>query len=286
MTVRHLLSNDSGRFWSLESDYVELGQAPNRTRYAVGLGQQYSPGTAWAYNNAAIQVLDRVLAKATGMPTTDLAADRLFEPLGMTHTRMTRDSSGSSTNTYFGLQTTCLDLARFARLYLQQGEAPDGQRILSRGYVAKSVGDSSTRHNAAYGYLWWLNRYGLLRGATDQVDAEGQPTEPRERAAGPRCPAARCTPRSDSEARSPWSTVSHGPSWSRLGPARPTAEERLRPGGRRPRRRLGAAPDGSPGDATSRARRAGAAAGCSSTLMPTMASPSPRETLAITSGSS
>ena len=30
-------------------------------------------------------------------------------------------------------------------------------------------------HNAAYGYLWWLNRPGRLRGATDQVDAQGQP---------------------------------------------------------------------------------------------------------------
>jgi hypothetical protein len=29
--------------------------------------------------------------------------------------------------------------------------------------------------NAAYGYLWWLNRYGELRGATDQVDPAGQP---------------------------------------------------------------------------------------------------------------
>ena len=37
---------------------------------------------------------------------------------------------------------------------------------------------------------------------------------------------------------------------------------------------------------TSRARPGGAAAGSSSTLMPTMASPRPRETLAMTSGSS
>ena len=40
-----------------------LGQAADRTTYAVGLGQQHPRGTAWAYNNAAIQVLDRVLAE-------------------------------------------------------------------------------------------------------------------------------------------------------------------------------------------------------------------------------
>ncbi|MGZ5403242.1 MAG: serine hydrolase domain-containing protein [Nocardioides sp.] len=179
VTVRQLLANDSGRFWSLESDYVTLGQAGNRTGYAVGLDQQHAPGSAWAYNNAAIQVLDRVLSRATGMTTADFAAERLFGPLGMTHTRMTPDSSGRSTNTYFGLQTTCLDLARFALLYLQQG-AVDGQQLLTPGYVEASVGRSSTEHNAAYGHLWWLNRSGPIRGATDAVDAAGQPLTPRE----------------------------------------------------------------------------------------------------------
>ncbi|WP_036508742.1 serine hydrolase domain-containing protein [Nocardioides sp. URHA0020] len=174
VTVRDLLANDSGRFWSAESDYGAMTRAPDRTAYAVGLRQQHPPGTVWAYNNAAIQVLDRVLVRATGLPTAELAARRLFTPLGMTHTRMTSDAGGRSTNAYFGLQTTCLDLARFARLYLEQGTV-DGTRILSTAYVGASTGRSSTRLNAAYGYLWWLNREGRLRGATDEVDAAGQP---------------------------------------------------------------------------------------------------------------
>lgn len=41
-----------------------------------------------------------------------------------------------------------------------------------------SVGRSSTSLNAAYGYLWWLNRAGILRGPTDPIDAAGQPLEP------------------------------------------------------------------------------------------------------------
>lgn len=179
VTVRQLLANDSGRFWSLESDYVDLGQAGDRTAYAVGLAQQYEPGSAWAYNNAAIQVLDRVLVRATGMSTADLADERLFTPLGMTHSQMTPDSSGRSTNTYFGLQTTCLDLARFAQLYLQRGVV-DGTRVLSRAYVDASVGRAATEHTAAYGHLWWLNRPGTLRGVTDAVDEAGQPVSPRE----------------------------------------------------------------------------------------------------------
>jgi CubicO group peptidase (beta-lactamase class C family) len=177
VTIRNLLSNDSGRFWSAESDYSLLLKAPDRTDYAVGLAQQYPVGTAWAYNNAAIQVLDAVLGEATGMPTDVFAQKRLFGPLRMAHTRMTRDASGRSTQVFFGLQTTCLDLARFGELYLRHGRA-GGQRILPRAFVRASVGRPSTRHNAAYGYLWWLNRPGLLRGPTDQVDTTGQPVQP------------------------------------------------------------------------------------------------------------
>lgn len=173
VTVRNLLSNDSGRFWSLESDYRDLLGAPSRTAYAVGLSQQYAPGTAWAYNNAAIQVLEPVLEKATGMPVADFARTRLFEPLGMDHSRFITDRADSAA-VFYGLQTTCLDLARFGALHLGRGKV-DGTRLLDKNFASRAVGRSSTEHNAAYGYLWWLNRPGRLRGVTDVVDAQGQP---------------------------------------------------------------------------------------------------------------
>jgi CubicO group peptidase (beta-lactamase class C family) len=173
VTVRNLLSNDSGRYWSLQSDYTDLLSARSRTRYAVGLPQQYPPGTAWAYNNAAIQVLEPVLEQATGMPVARFARERLFQPLGMTHSTFITDRADDAA-VFYGLQTTCLDLARFGSLYLGLGKV-DGRRLLDKGYVRRAVGRSSTVHNAAYGYLWWLNRPGRLRGATDPVDAQGQP---------------------------------------------------------------------------------------------------------------
>ena len=42
----------------------------------------------------------------------DFLAERLFEPLGMTHSTFITDRADDAA-VFYGLQTTCLDLARF-----------------------------------------------------------------------------------------------------------------------------------------------------------------------------
>ena len=78
----------------------------------------------------------------------------------MDDSAMTTDGAGN-TITFMGLQTTCLDLARFGLLMLQG-------RILGRraGRVRRLRRPghrvSSTELNAAYGYLFWLNHRGRI----------------------------------------------------------------------------------------------------------------------------
>ena len=186
VTIRDLLSNDSGRFWDPAVDYGQLPQAQDRTQFAIDLDQQYPPGQVWAYNNAAVQTLDRVISRATGTTTLEYAAERLFAPIGMTHTRMTTDPAGN-TNAFFGVQTTCEDMARFGYLFLRQGRWLD-DRIVPRSWVRAAVGRPSQRHNAAYGLLWWLNRRGPMIGPLSS-DAPGEPEPPVGRAI-PGAPAA------------------------------------------------------------------------------------------------
>lgn len=174
VTIRNLLSNDSGREWNLGLDYVVLPQEADRDEFAIGLGQQYPPGESWAYNNAAIQTLDRVLSTATGEVTRDFAADRLFGPLGMDDTEMTLDVSGNSTNAFFGLQSTCEDLARFGYLYLRDG-LWDTEQVLSADYVEAATGAPSQELNAAYGFLFWLNAEGRLAGPLQAVEPSADP---------------------------------------------------------------------------------------------------------------
>ncbi|WP_241834793.1 serine hydrolase domain-containing protein [Pseudofrankia asymbiotica] len=160
VTVRDLLSNDSGRRWSVGLDYGQLVKATDQTGFAVGLDQANPPGQVWAYNNSAIQTLQQVLKGATGQDPVTFAEDRLFGPLGMTDTRMTPDGAGNA-RTYTGLHTTCRDLARFGQLALDHG-VWHGKQIVSADWLRAATGTSSTELNAAYGYLWWLNHEGLI----------------------------------------------------------------------------------------------------------------------------
>jgi CubicO group peptidase (beta-lactamase class C family) len=155
VTIRNLLSNDSGRFWSFESDYRQLIRAEDQDAYAVGLDQAAPPGETWEYNNAAIQTLSVVLEEATGEPVADFARERLFEPLGMQSSEMTQDPSGNA-HMFMGLHSTCEDMARMGHLFLQRGDW-DGEQIVPEEWVAEAVDQPSQELNQSYGLLWWLN---------------------------------------------------------------------------------------------------------------------------------
>jgi len=171
VTVEDLLSNDSGRHWDLATDYVQLVRAPDKNAFGIGLAQDVPPGQTWAYNNSAIQTLSAVLEGAVGESPQDFAATELFEPIGMADSQMTLDGAGN-TVTFMGLQTTCLDLARFGYLLLHGG-AWDGDQVVSQDYVEQATGRSSTELNAGYGWLFWLNRPGRLAGPIQATT--GQP---------------------------------------------------------------------------------------------------------------
>jgi len=172
VTVADLLSNVSGRFWSFDSDYGRLIASLDRTGYAIGLDQEHEPGTYWAYNNAAIQSLSRVLDRATGEPVPDFGRERLLAPLGMDDSRFGTDGAGNGL-TFMGLRSTCRDLARFGVLVLDRGEW-NGEQVVSADYLDAATGRPSQDLNAAYGYLFWLNHRGSIASAVSPLSAEEQ----------------------------------------------------------------------------------------------------------------
>lgn len=157
VTIRDLLSNDSGRHYDFETDYLEMAiGARDKTGFAVQLDQDDPPGTSWAYNNSAIQTLEAVLEEATGGDVAEFAEANLFEPIGMTST-ISRDPAGN-TLAFMGGQASCQDLARFGLLALHEGEW-DGEQVVSADYVREATRPSQDL-NSVYGFLWWVNSDG------------------------------------------------------------------------------------------------------------------------------
>jgi CubicO group peptidase (beta-lactamase class C family) len=160
VTPRDLLSNTSGRFTDRATDYVEMAiQAEDKTAFSIALDQDRPPGEEWEYNNAGFQTLDDVLERATGTHPSDFAEEVLFAPIGMADSDLRRDAAGNAL-TFMGLQTTCLDLARFGLLMLHDGRWED-QQVVSAEFVEEATSPSSDL-TSAYGLGWWLNEPGRL----------------------------------------------------------------------------------------------------------------------------
>lgn len=171
VTIRQLLSNTSGRYFDVLSDYARLAfLEQDKSGYAISLGQSSAPGEMWVYNNAAVQTLEVVLERATKVSVEEFARTRLFEPLGMT-SRLSTDASGNQ-GLFAGMQTNCLDLARLVRLYMNEGKVGDRQ-VVSAAFIAEALQPSSEL-NDGYGFLWWLNEPGRI------VKADGSGTNSGE----------------------------------------------------------------------------------------------------------
>ena len=160
VTIRHLLAMTSTRseFNLFNSVQDARGQAISDAR--GGARHASSPGLAWAYHNASTQALELVLSRSTGESVSAFAQRELFAKLGMT-TTIEKDSKGVEA-VFAGFMSTCRDVGKLARLYLQDGRW-NGEQILSQEYVADSLTPQITstsvnaRMNGSYGLQIWLN---------------------------------------------------------------------------------------------------------------------------------
>ncbi|MDH6131779.1 CubicO group peptidase (beta-lactamase class C family) [Kitasatospora sp. MAA4] len=128
-TVRHLLAHTSG-----------LAFDEHRTMAA--------PGTRRLYSNAGFDVLAETLAKASGIPFAQYAAEAVFQPLGMAATYL--DTAHRAPAGAGGVSTVA-DLARFAA----ELQAP---RLLDASTVA-----AATREVAFPGLSGVLPGFGHCR---------------------------------------------------------------------------------------------------------------------------
>ncbi|MBL8287170.1 MAG: serine hydrolase [Rubrivivax sp.] len=171
ITLRHLLDMNAGLHYVeypfLTSDGAKTYYWPDLRALALqGSTVERPPGEAWLYNNYHPLLLGLVLERATGVPVAKWLQDKLWQPAGMA-----ADASWSldSEATGFeklesGLNARVLDFARFGQLFLDQGVAADGTRVLAAETVRaatspeRAVSLAQLRPGAYYKHFWWGQR--------------------------------------------------------------------------------------------------------------------------------
>lgn len=164
ITVWQLLSMAGGFEWFEDHgpDYTNWIRSQDHVRYLLERPIVSEPGTAFAYNSAAVDLLGVVLQRATGQTLEEFADEVLFGPLGITRRRWEVLPEGHD-NGGAGLDLRPRDLARLGQLYLQEGRSGD-QNVLSRSWTVEATRPHwgwrsrfGPLHALSYGYLWWTD---------------------------------------------------------------------------------------------------------------------------------
>jgi CubicO group peptidase (beta-lactamase class C family) len=168
ITLRHLVNMAGGMHYTeypfLTADGAKTYYWPDlRTLALQHTRIERLPGEVWLYNNYHPLLIGLVLERSTGMPVSTWLAQRLWRPSGMA-----ADASWSldSEATGFeklesGINARTLDFARFGQLFLDQGVALDGRRVLSADMVRNATSPDGAmpldqlRPGAYYKHFWW-----------------------------------------------------------------------------------------------------------------------------------
>ena len=113
-------------------------------------------GAQWDYTSGNTLILDRLLGQTVGGGAAGMrnfAEQQLLIPARLSDVTMEFDGSGVFMGASY-VYAPARTFARFGQLYLDDGVAPDGQRILPAGWVAWSK--RSTLGNP-YGAGFWTN---------------------------------------------------------------------------------------------------------------------------------
>jgi CubicO group peptidase (beta-lactamase class C family) len=186
VTMRHLLTHTSG----IDGDiFTDTGRGDDcLEEYVASLAdaaQNHPLGATFSYCNSGFSLAGRVIEVLTGRTWDAAIRERVFAPLGLTHTSTLPEEAilGRAAVGHVGepdeeprpapiwvmqrsagpaglINSTPRDVAMFARMHLAGGVTPDGVRVLSAGSVAQMQErqtDLPDKHTLGDGWgLGWI----------------------------------------------------------------------------------------------------------------------------------
>ena len=150
----------------------------DQSAFAASASLRAKPGSEWRYTNCNFILLSRIIRDKAGGDANSarrFIARELFEPLGLEHATLEYDSAGVPLGTIH-LWASARDWARFGLMYLRDGVAEGGARILPEGWVdysAKLTRQSAEEHGYGAGFC---TQRGDTAAARERV-AAGMPAD-------------------------------------------------------------------------------------------------------------
>ncbi|WP_198120327.1 serine hydrolase domain-containing protein [Massilia rhizosphaerae] len=175
ITIEHLLSHTSGiPSYTGKRNFVDVMRKDVTVAQGIDFFKddalEFTPGTQFRYDNSGYFLLGAIIEKASGQPYARFLDERIFKPMGMTHTgyedarfrpvsgydsKANKVESISMTWPYAAgaLVSTVDDLARW------QTALADGKLLrpqtLRQAWTAHPLADGKT---GPYGYGWFVGR--------------------------------------------------------------------------------------------------------------------------------
>ena len=167
VTLRQLMTMTSGTSHEWFAD--ERIEAADLLQEIVAAPLDAVPGSRFAYTGSGVYAVSRVVARVTGADVRSYLMPRLFAPLDL-HNPPWHTCPRGYPFAESDLFLRTEELARFARLLLQEGEW-NGAQILPATYVQRmpvervdtSALDWGERFTLGYGLGVWIDRAGIYR---------------------------------------------------------------------------------------------------------------------------
>ena len=161
ITIRQILNHTSGLQANPHTE--EIYASPDFVQLALCAELSDDPGTKFAYNNKAVNLLAGIVQKATGQRLDQYLAARVFVPLGITDYHWDTDTVGNVL-VMSGLQIHALDMAKIGQM-LADGGVWQGKQIVDASWIAEMTAPGQTL-TPECGLLWWLE-YQSTKGTID-----------------------------------------------------------------------------------------------------------------------
>jgi len=152
ITIRHLLNHTSG-MQNVANAGAEIYPAPDAIRLALAAELNNEPGTRFAYNNKAVNLLSGIIERASGMKMDEYLKQEFFSRMDIEEYKFYYDQAGNP-HAMAGLEIHALDVAKFGFLVLNNGKWND-EHLIDPGYILQMTSPGQDYYPFS-GLLWWL----------------------------------------------------------------------------------------------------------------------------------